>query len=180
METNYPYQEILADRIHALEQVLESMPGEIHPGRRYGEDLFQEEFRSMGLRLIRDGLDREGESLILAYTEKHYPENIQEERLWIPKMVRYPNAITDILLDNLHAEGYVGLQANTIPFYENALLYPVKSVEETEAFLLTLPICTIIPLSEVVGNFKQLGLLYFKSGSPSINLANGGSIQVAE
>lgn len=168
METTYPYNLILNDRLHALELFVENHPLWCNKNRSYGEDIFQEEVRCMGLRMIRDGLDREGENLILDFTRKYYPEALQYEMIWGAKMMRYLSTLTETLVENLLAEGYIALQGNTLPGYENTLFFPIKSIEEAEEFLTSLSLTTIQPLKEFLGHRKLSGWLYFKSGQLEI------------
>lgn len=149
----------------ALRAKIEENPwgGELQPA--YGQDLYQEETRCMGLRMIRDGLDRDGEQLILNFTRKHYPEALENERVWISKMMHYLNTITDTLIDNLLAEGYIALRSNTDLPYENALFYPIRTLAGDNFLYHQLNIQTLIPLDGLRQAAKLEGWLYFPSGT---------------
>jgi len=63
----------------ALRAKIEESPiaGEIKMS--YGRDFYQEEVRSTGLAMIRDGWDMEGEQLILDFVHEHYPMRVKDE-----------------------------------------------------------------------------------------------------
>jgi len=129
---------------------------------KYGQDFFQEEVRSMGLRLIRDGFDKEGENVILEYTQHHYPTYLQDERNWIHKMMRYLRAINETLIDNLKAEQYILIKANIELPSENALFYPLKSLNEECENARIIGFNQIITLNQLEkSDFK--GWLYYRS-----------------
>lgn len=161
----YEYLHTLRNRMMALRAKIEENPkaGELQPV--YGHDMYQEEIRCMGLRMIRDGLNHEGENLILDFVREHYPESIETERNWIGKMMRYLNLITDTLIDNLLAEGYIGLRSNTDLPYENALFYPIRTLTGDNSLYHRLNIQTLVPLDGLQGSAKFEGWLYFPSGS---------------
>lgn len=152
----------LRNRIMALRAKLEECPLAGDLTLKYGCDYYQEETRSMGLRMMKDGLNQEGEELILNYTLEHYPEFVETEKMWISKMMRYVNGITDTLIDNLRGEGYLGIQSNTDLPYENALFQPVRSLSEIKDQDWQLGLQTFIPLSEEIDANKLPGFLYFK------------------
>lgn len=165
MKTEADYLHILRNRIMALRAKLETCP---HAGEitfSYGQDYYQEEVRSIGLRMIREGLYQEGEKLILDYTREHYPDEAETETRWIGKMMRYLHVITDALIDNLKAEGYTALQSNTDLPYENALFFPVQSTGQANYFQKGSEIQTQVPLDMLIEIKKPEGLLYFRSNA---------------
>lgn len=165
MKTEADYLHILRNRIMALRAKLENCPNAGDITFSYGQDYYQEEVRSIGLRMIRDGLYQEGEKLMLDYTREHYPDQEENEVLWISKMMRYLHSITDDLIDNLKAEGYTVLQSNTDLPYENALFFPVQHHGPRSYFQKGTEIRTQLPLDMQVERKKPEGLLYFRSNS---------------
>lgn len=149
----------------ALRAKLEACP---HAGEitfSYGQDFYQEEVRSIGLRMIRDGLYQEGEHLILEFTRQYYPDQVENEIRWIGKMMRYLHSITDALIDNLKAEGYTALQSNTDLPNENALFFPVQHHGPRNYFQKGKEIKSQIPLDLKIERKNPEGLLYFRSST---------------
>lgn len=85
MEQTFDYIHELLNRQMALRAKIEASPiaGELELS--YNNDYYQEEARSMGLAMIRDGFGDEGEQLILDFTNEHYPDRVEDERIWIKK-----------------------------------------------------------------------------------------------
>ncbi|HZH54292.1 MAG TPA: hypothetical protein VFD72_01465 [Sphingobacteriaceae bacterium] len=156
------YLHTLRNRMMALRANIEECPLAGDLTLKYGCDYYQEEIRSMGLRMMKEGLNEEGEKLILNYTREHYPEFVESEKIWISKMMRYANAITDTLIDNLRGEGFLGIQSNTDLPNENALFQPVRSLSEIKDQDWQLGLQTFIPLTEEIDTKKLPGYLYFK------------------
>ncbi|WP_104381843.1 hypothetical protein [Sphingobacterium sp. HMA12] len=163
MEQAFDYIHQLLNRQMALRAKIEASPvaGEI--SFRYANDYYQEEVRSMGLAMIRDGMSDEGEQLILDFTQEYYPDHLDDECLWIKKMIRYLSAVTDTLIDNLHAEGYKWLQGNVDMPNEHALYYPLHKLNADSLQSLELGLHTIVDLSKPE-EFEDLhGWLYYRS-----------------
>lgn len=99
------------------------------------------------------------------YCREHYPDQVEAEVRWISKMMRYLNAFTDTLLDNLRGEGYVALQSNTDLPHENALFYPLKSLADARVLDVQIGLQTVITLDEQTEANKLEGYLYFPSGT---------------
>ncbi|WP_270088969.1 hypothetical protein [Sphingobacterium sp. SYP-B4668] len=163
MDLTYDYIHELRNRQMALRAKIEASPiaGEIQ--FVYGEDYYQEEARSMGLRMIRDGLDLEGEQMILEFTREHYPTYVEEELKWISKMMRYLNAVTDTLIDNLLAEQYIALQGNIDLPNDNAIYYPIRELNEESILLFNLDILTLIDLTNPKETENLQGWVYYRS-----------------
>ncbi|MGJ1266151.1 hypothetical protein ACR78F_01215 [Sphingobacterium spiritivorum] len=163
MDTTYNYVHELRNRQMALRAKIEAstIAGEIRFS--YGQDCYQEEARSMGLRMIRDGLDLKGEQMILGFVREHYPDYVEEELKWISKMMRYLNKITDTLIDNLLAEGYIALHGNIDLPNENTLFYPLKILDEESLLHYKLNINTLIDLSRPQDLEHLEGWVYYKS-----------------
>lgn len=149
----------------ALRAKIEAYPGAGDLSFSYGQDYYQEEARSMGLHMIREGMLEEGEKTILDYCREHYPDQVEAEVRWISKMMRYLNAFTDTLLDNLRGEGYVALQSNTDLPHENALFYPLKSLADARVLDVQIGLRTVITLDEQTEANKLEGYLYFPSST---------------
>lgn len=166
MEVIYEHLQILRNRMMALRAKIEASPRAGELQTVYGRDLYQEETRCMGLRMMRDGLDQDGEVLILDFTRAHYPDDVETERAWVTKMMRYLNRITETLIDNLLAEGYIALRSNTDLPYENALFYPVQTLDDDRLLFQQLSIHTVLPLDELKNTETVEGWLYFPMGVP--------------
>lgn len=162
MEQAFDYIHELLNRQMALRAKIEASPiaGEIH--FRYADDYYQEEVRSMGLAMIREGMNDEGEQLILDFTQEYYPDHLDDERMWIQKMMRYLNAITDTLIDNLHAEGYKWLQGNVDMPNEHAIFYPLYELNADSLQSLELALNTIVDLSKPDELENLQGWLYYR------------------
>ncbi|OOG19025.1 hypothetical protein BWD42_03475 [Sphingobacterium sp. CZ-UAM] len=163
MEQTFDYIHELLNRQMALRAKIEASPSAGEISFSYGEDYYQEEVRSMGLAMIREGMNDEGEQLILDFTQEHYPDKIDNERLWIQKMMRYLNAITDTLIDNLHAEGYKWLQGNVDMPNEHAIFYPLFDLNADSLQSLELGLNTIVDLSKPEELESLHGWLYYRS-----------------
>ncbi len=149
----------------ALRAKIEESPiaGEIKMS--YGRDFYQEEVRSTGLAMIRDGWDMEGEQLILDFVHEHYPMRVKDELTWINKMMHYLAAVTDTFIDNLHAEGYRFLQGNVDMPNEQAIFYPVHELDAFGKLSQELGMNTIVDL-KISNQLEQLqGWIYYRSGS---------------
>jgi len=149
----------------ALRAKIEESPiaGEIKMS--YGRDFYQEEVRSTGLAMIRDGWDMEGEQLILDFVHEHYPMRVKDELTWINKMMHYLAAVTDTFIDNLHAEGYRFLQGNVDMPNEQAIFYPVHELDAFGKLSQELGMNTIVDL-KISNQLEQLqGWIYYHSGS---------------
>ena len=162
-DKTYSYIHELRNREMALRAKIFASPlgGKIEFS--YGHDYFQEEVRSMGLRMMRDGLRKEGEKLILDYTEQHYPSDLENERIWITKMIRYLRAITDPLIDNLQAEQYIALQGNIDLPSENVLFYPIKELNEESNDSLIIGFNNVIALNQTESTLEVTGWVYYRS-----------------
>lgn len=164
MEQTFDYVHELLNRQMALRAKIEESPiaGDIN--MIYGQDFYQEEVRAMGLAMIRDGWDLEGEQLIQDYVAEHYPERTNDELIWINKMMHYLEAVTDTFIDNLQAAGYKWLQGNVDMPNENALFYPVHEIDEFGALSAKLGINNLIDLknSDELENLQ--GWIYYRSG----------------
>lgn len=160
MNQESEYHRVLRNRLMALRAKIEKSPlaGEIQ--FQYGQDYYQEEIRSMGLHLIREGWSMQGETMILDFIEEHYPDYIEEETKWINKMMRYLRAITETLIDNLKAEGYTHLQSNTDLPHEHALFYPIRDLTDVSYLAIQLDLKLVINLDEVQTEHMD-GWLYF-------------------
>lgn len=163
MQQTFDYIHELLNRQMALRAKIEASPSAGEISFNYGEDYYQEEVRSMGLAMIREGMNDEGEQLILDFTLEHYPDKIDDERLWIQKMMRYLNAITDTLIDNLHAEGYKWLQGNVDMPNEHAIFYPIYELNADSLQSLELALNTIVDLSKPEELENLQGWLYYRS-----------------
>jgi hypothetical protein len=163
MDQTYAYVHELLNRQMALRAKIEESPiaGDIQ--FEYGKDYYQEEARSMGLRMIRDGLEREGEKLILDFTTEHYPGYEENEKKWISKMMRYLNAITPTLIDNLIAEGYIALQSNVELPNENAIFYPIYDLNIDTKRLLFMDSNILIDLRQADAFENLTGWVYYLS-----------------
>ena len=163
MDSTYNYIHELRNRQMALRAKIEAstIAGEIQFS--YGQDCYQEEARSMGLRMIRDGLDLKGEQMILGFVREHYPAYVEEELKWISKMMRYLNKITDTLIDNLLAEGYIALHGNIDLPNENTLFYPLKILDKESLLHYKLNINTLIDLNRPQDLEHLEGWVYYKS-----------------
>ncbi|AIM37124.1 hypothetical protein KO02_10800 [Sphingobacterium sp. ML3W] len=163
MNQIYDYIHELRNRQMALRARIEDSlaAGEIK--FQYGEDHYQEEARCMGLRMIRDGLEKEGEQVILDFTKEHYPDQIDNERVWIGKMMRYLNAITDTLLDNIRAEGYIALQSNVELPNENAIFHPIRHLNIEHLPSLAMNGHSLVDLSQPETVKHLEGWLYYQS-----------------
>lgn len=161
MNQESEYTHTLRNRLMALRAKIEASPlaGDIQ--FQYGQDYYQEEVRSMGIFLIRNGFEKDGENMILDFVKEHYPLYVEQEIKWISKMMHYLNNITTILIDNLIAEGYTHLQSNTDLPYEHAIFYPIKGLNDTSYLSIQLGIAFLIDLKKVQSE-KISGLLYFK------------------
>ncbi|SUJ28027.1 Uncharacterised protein [Sphingobacterium multivorum] len=149
----------------ALRAKIEESPiaGEIKMS--YGRDFYQEEVRSTGLAMIRDGWDMEGEQLILDFVHEHYPMRVKDELTWINKMMHYLAVVTDTFIDNLHAEGYRFLQGNVDMPNEHAIFYPVHELDAFGKLSQELGMNTIVDL-KISNQLEQLqGWIYYRSGS---------------
>ncbi len=149
----------------ALRAKIEESPiaGEIKMS--YGRDFYQEEVRSTGLAMIRDGWDMEGEQLILDFVHEHYPMRVKDELTWINKMMHYLAAVTDTFIDNLHAEGYRFLQGNVDMPNEHAIFYPVHELDAFGKLSQELGMNNIVDL-KISNQLEQLqGWIYYRSGS---------------
>ncbi len=149
----------------ALRAKIEESPiaGEIKMS--YGRDFYQEEVRSTGLAMIRDGWDMEGEQLILDFVHEHYPMRVKDELTWINKMMHYLAAVTDTFIDNLHAEGYCFLQGNVDMPNEHTIFYPVYELDAFGKLSQELGMNTIVDL-KISNQLEQLqGWIYYRSGS---------------
>ncbi|MGJ1509410.1 hypothetical protein ACR79N_24705 [Sphingobacterium siyangense] len=165
MEQTFDYIHELLNRQMALRAKIEESPiaGEIKMS--YGQHFYQEEVRSMGLAMIRDGWDMEGEQLILDFTHEHYPTRAKDELIWINKMMHYLEAITDTFIDNLHAEGYRWLQGNVDMPNEHAIFYPVHDIDAFGKLSQELGLNTLIDL-KIPNPLEQLpGWIYYRSVS---------------
>lgn len=163
MEQTFDYVHELLNRQMALRAKIEESPiaGEININ--YGQDFYQEEVRSMGLAMIRDGWAMEGEQLILDYVHEHYPTRIEDERNWINKMMHYLEVITDIFIDNVRAEGYRWLQGNVDMPNEHVIFYPVHELDEFGKLSLQLGLNTIVDLKNPSELEQLQGLIYYRS-----------------
>lgn len=163
MEQTFNYIHELFNREMALRAKIEASPiaGEI--SFSYGKDYYQEEVRSMGLAMIRDGLNNEGEQLILDFTREHYPDHVAQELAWIKKMMRYLVAITDTFIDNLHTEGYKWLQGNVDMPNEHAIFYPIYELNETSLLSFELGLNTVVDLSQPNELETLQGWAYYRS-----------------
>jgi hypothetical protein len=164
MDPTYDYFHELRNRQMALRAKIEAstIAGEIR--FLYGRDCYQEEARSMGLRMIRHGLVTEGEQMILDFTREHYPQYVEEELKWISKMMHYLNAVTETLIDNLLAEGYVALQGNIDLPSDNAIFYPIDALNAESRLLFDLDIHTLIDLTQPKETQHLQGWVYYRSG----------------
>ncbi|HAF35412.1 MAG TPA: hypothetical protein DCG88_15620 [Sphingobacterium sp.] len=165
MEQTFDYIHELLNRQMALRAKIEESPiaGEIKMS--YGRDFYQEEVRSTGLAMIRDGWDMEGEQLILDFVHEHYPMRVKDELTWINKMMHYLAAVTDTFIDNLHAEGYCFLQGNVDISNEHAIFYPVHELDAFGKLSQELGMNTIVDL-KISNQLEQLqGWIYYRSGS---------------
>lgn len=79
--------------------------------------------------MIREGINLEGENLILDYTKEYYPKYVEDEKKWIGKMMHGLNSITPTLIDNLIAEGYIALQSNVEFPNDYALILSDQRIE---------------------------------------------------
>jgi len=163
MDQTYAYVHELLNRQMALRAKIEASPiaGDIQ--FEYGNDYYQEETRCMGLRMIRDGLDREGEKLMLDFITEHYPEHQENEKKWIGKMMRYLNAITPTLIDNLLAEQYTALQSNVELPNENAIFYPIYDLDTDTKRLLFMDSNILIDLKQADAFENLQGWVYYTS-----------------
>lgn len=163
MEQTFDYVHELLNRQMALRAKIEESPiaGEINLS--YGQDFYQEEVRSIGLAMIRDGLDMEGEQLMLDYVHEHYPTRVEDERDWINKMMHYLGAITDTFIDNLQAEGYRWLQGNVDMPNEYALFYPVHEMDEFGRLSHKLGLNTLVDLKNPDELEQLKGWIYYRS-----------------
>jgi len=165
MEQTFDYVHELLNRQMALRAKIEESPiaGEIKMS--YGQDYYQEEVRSMGLAMIRDGLGMEGEQIILDYVHEHYPNQVENELIWINKMMHYLEAITDTFIDNLLAEGYQWLQGNVDMPNEYIIFYPIRQLDEFGKLSLSLGLNTLVDLKKL-NELEQLqGWVYYRSGN---------------
>gem|GEM_PF-195318 len=163
MEQTFDYVHELLNRQMALRAKIEESPiaGEINLG--YGQDFYQEEVRSMGLAMIRDGWTVEGEQMVLDYVHEHYPTQIEDERNWINKMMHYLEAITDTFIDNVQAEGYRWLQGNVDMPNEHAIFYPVHELDEFGKLSVELGLKTLVDLKNPDELEQLQGLIYYRS-----------------
>ncbi|MGB3065924.1 hypothetical protein [Sphingobacterium thalpophilum] len=163
MEQTFDYIHELLNRQMALRVKIEASPiaGELELS--YNNDYYQEEARSMGLAMIRDGFGDEGEQLILDFTNEHYPDRVEDERIWIKKMMRYLNAITDTLIDNFHAEGYKWLQGNVDMPNENAIFYPIHELNAASLQSFELGLNTVVDLRQANEVEQLQGWAYYRS-----------------
>ncbi len=159
-QTNDYIQELHNREMTLRDRILTS-PQAYKTKLAYGEDYFQEEFRSMGLRMIRDGLAKEGEQFILKYTEKNYPDYIDDEIKWIGKMMNYLRAITDTLIDNLQAEKYIMLQGNIAMPSENIIFYPLKRLNRESTRYLSAGFNNLIDITQPENIINLQGWLYY-------------------
>ncbi|MDM1295685.1 hypothetical protein HX021_15445 [Sphingobacterium sp. N143] len=162
MESTFDYIHELLNRQMALRAKIEASPiaGEII--FTYGNDYYQEEVRSMGLAMIREGLDTEGEQLILDFTKEHYPMHVDNELKWIKKMMRYLQLITDTFIDNLHAEGYRWLQSNVDMPNTHALFYPIYELDTASLQAVHLGLNTLVDLAQPDQLEKLQGWAYYR------------------
>lgn len=165
MQNTMEHTHTLRNRIMALRAKIEAYPQAGDLVFRYGQDYYQEETRSIGLHMIREGMLEEGEKTILDYCREHYPDQVETEVRWISKMMRYLNAFTDTLLDNLRGEGYIALQSNTDLPNENALFYPLKTLADARVIDVQIGLRTVIQLDEQTEANQLDGYLYFPSGT---------------
>lgn len=163
------YVHTLRNRIMALRAKIEDRPKAGQLVFQYDEDYYQEETRSIGIRMIREGYNEEGEKLIVDFTREHYPDYTKHETKWVSKMMRYLNVFSDTLIDNLRGEGFVALQSNTDLPNENALFYPIFSRAQSRSTDLQLGLMTVVLLDEIKNGDNFEGLLYYKSELTSGN-----------
>lgn len=128
MDKSYAYIYELHNRQIALGAKIEASAFAGKINLEYGIDYFQEETRSMGLRMIRDGLIANGEKLILDYTIAHYPTQVANEKKWINKMMLHLARSTPEVIENLIIDGALALQSNVELPYENAIFYPIYDI----------------------------------------------------
>lgn len=161
MDQTYAYIHELLNRQMALRAKIEasSIAGDIQFD--YGNDYYQEETRSMGLRMIRDRLEKEGEKLILDFVTEHYPGGEELEKNYIGKMMRDLEAITPILIDNLLADGYRALQSNVELPNENALFYPIEDLNHDTKRLLFMDSTILIDLKQADAFENLAGWVYY-------------------
>ncbi|WP_447768780.1 hypothetical protein [Sphingobacterium faecium] len=163
MDQNYDYIHELRNRQMALHAKIEasSIAGEIKFD--YGKDYYQEEARCTGLRMIREGMNLEGENLILEYTKEYYPKYVEDEKKWIGKMMHDLNSITPTLIDNLIAEGYIALQSNVELPNDHALFYPIRELNVNSTRILFMDSDLLVNLiqSDSIDNLS--GWVYYRS-----------------
>lgn len=161
MDQTYAYVHELLNRQMALRAKIEASPlaGDIQ--FEYGKDYYQEETRSMGLRMIRDGLEKEGEKLILDFVTEHYPGNEECEKTWIGKMMHELEAITPTLIENLLADGYRALQSNVELPNENALFLPVENLNRDTNRLLFMDSTILVDLQQADAFENLKGWVYY-------------------
>lgn len=162
MEQPFDYIHELLNRQMALRAKIEASPiaGEIKFS--YGNDYYQEEVRSMGLAMIHDGLNDQGEQLILDFIKEHYPKHLDAELEWIKKMMRYLNAITDTFIDNLHAEGYRWLQGNVDLPNEHAIFYPIFELNSASLQSFELGLNMVVDLTNANEVENLRGWAYYR------------------
>ena len=111
--------------------------------------------------MIRDGLEKEGEKLILDFVAEHYPGCEEREKSWIGTMMRDLEAITPILIDNLLADGYRALQSNVELPNENALFYPIEDLKRDTNRLLYMDSTILIDLKQADAFENLVGWVYY-------------------
>jgi len=172
MDQTFNYIHELRNREMALRAKIMGSPfaGDIQFA--YGQDYYQEEVRSIGLRMIRDGLTKDGEKIILEYTQEHYPEYVEDELKWIGKMMRYLRAVTDTLIDNLLAEKYVILQGNIDLPSENIIFYPLKKLNSESKTSLILEFNNLIDITQPAQTLDLQGWVYYDTEKEEENGVN--------
>jgi hypothetical protein len=161
MDQTYAYVHELLNRQMALRAKIEASPlaGDIQ--FESGKDYYQEETRSMGLRMIRDGLEKEGEKLILDFVAEHYPGSEEREKTWIGKMMHELEAITPTLIENLLADGYRALQSNVELPNENALFCPIEDLNRDTKRLLFMDSTILVDLQQADAFENLVGWVYY-------------------
>lgn len=115
----------------------------------------------MGLRMIRDGLEKEGEKLILDFVAEHYPGSEEREKTWIGKMMHELEAITPTLIENLLADGYRALQSNVELPNENALFCPIEDLNRDTKRLLFMDSTILVDLQQADAFENLVGWVYY-------------------
>lgn len=149
MQETFDYIHELLNRQMALRAKIEASPlaGELR--FYYGNDYYQEEARSIGLAMIREGMDAEGQQVILDFTKEHYRNHVDAEILWIARMMRDLLAITDTFVDNLQADGYTYLQSNVDLPNRHAIFYPIHNLDEKSLLSSEIGLYTVLDLRDV-------------------------------